>query len=43
MEFFRIIGVLQIMFWVVMMLMVIYLIFKRIEDKKRENFEDRDN
>ncbi len=43
MEFFWIIGVLQVLFWVIIILALIYFVFKRIEDKKRENFEDRDN
>ena len=43
MEFFWILNVLQLIFWVVLILIVIYLVFKRIEDKKNETFDNRDN
>jgi len=33
----------NILIWATGILLVIYLIFKRIEDKKKETFEDRDN
>ncbi len=29
--------------WIIILILLIYLIFKRIEDKKKEKFEDRDN
>jgi len=43
MELFSFISVLQVIIWGVIILIIIYLIFKRIEDKKKETFEDRDN
>ncbi len=43
MELFWLISVLQVIFWVAIILIIIYLVFKRIEDKKKETFEDRDN
>jgi len=43
MEFFWIIGVLQVLFWIVIICIIIYLVFKRIEAKKKETFEKRDN
>jgi len=33
---------LQILFWVFLIVSLIYLIGKRIEDKENETFEDRD-
>jgi len=30
-------------FWIAGFFILIYLIFKRVEDKKREEFEDREN
>lgn len=43
MEFFHIISVVQLVVWVLVICAIIYLVFKRIEDKKNETFEDRDN
>lgn len=43
MEFFWMLGVLQVIFWVVIIFIIIYLVFKRIEDKKKESFDKRDN
>lgn len=34
---------LEFLFWVFIVLALIYLIGKRIEDKENETFEDRDN
>ena len=34
---------LYILFWVAIAIILIYLIVRRIEIKKIENFEDRDN
>ncbi|AEL28460.1 hypothetical protein Cycma_4775 [Cyclobacterium marinum DSM 745] len=33
----------QSFFWVVFLIIFIYLIFRRINIKEREDFEDRDN
>lgn len=33
---------LQFLFWVFLLCALMYLIAKRIEDKKKETFEDRD-
>jgi hypothetical protein len=35
--------VLYILGWIIVGTLLIYLIVKRIEDRKKENFEDRDN
>ena len=43
MEFFRVINVVQLLCWIVFICLLIYLVFKRLEDKKDETFEDRDN
>ncbi|MFT5167786.1 MAG: preprotein translocase subunit YajC [Saprospiraceae bacterium] len=43
MEFFWVLSVLQLIFWVVIIFIIIYLVFKRIEDKKKETFDNRDN
>jgi hypothetical protein len=34
---------LEFLFWVFIVLALIYLIGKRMEDKEQETFEDRDN
>ncbi len=36
-------SILHWLFWGFIVVALIYLIFKRIEDKKKENFEKRDN
>lgn len=33
----------HVLFWGILGILLIYLVFKRIQDKKSENFEDRDN
>ena len=33
----------QILIWAAVLIILIYLVIRRIEIKKRENFEDRDN
>lgn len=43
MEPLSFIELLNAVFWVVGFFVLIYLIFKRVEDKKREDFEDREN
>ncbi len=43
MEFFSILSVVQLVIWVVIIFIIIYLVFKRVEDKKKETFEKRDN
>ena len=40
---FTIIGVLYALFWLVLLILLIYFIIKRIEAKKTEDFEKRDN
>ncbi len=42
MEFFLALGVLQVVFWVIVFLIIIYLVFRRFEEKKKENFDKRD-
>lgn len=37
------IGLLQILIWLFFLGAIIYLIIRRIEKKKEETFEDRDN
>lgn len=39
---FSIVLSLRTLFWVFMLVVLIYLIAKRIEDKRNETFEDRD-
>jgi len=43
MELFHIINMLQLLAWVVIICLIIYFVFKRIEAEKNESFEDRDN
>ena len=43
MEPFSLIAMLNGLFWIAGFFILIYLIFKRIEDKKKEDFDDRDN
>ena len=43
MEPLSLIELLNAVFWIAGFFLLIYFIFKRIEDKKREDFEDRDN
>ncbi|MDH5413755.1 MAG: hypothetical protein OEW87_06430 [Flavobacteriaceae bacterium] len=33
----------QVLVWAVIVIILIYLVIRRIEIKKREDFEDRDN
>ncbi|MGB5362636.1 MAG: hypothetical protein WBN17_04960 [Aureibaculum sp.] len=33
----------QVLIWVAIVIILIYLVVRRIEIKKREDFEDRDN
>jgi len=40
---FTIIGVLYVLFWLVLLILLLYFIIKRIEAKKTEDFEKRDN
>lgn len=42
MEFFLALSVLQVVFWVIVFLIIIYLVFRRFEEKKKENFDKRD-
>ncbi len=42
MEFFLALSVLQVVFWVIIFLIIIYLVFRRFEEKKKENFDKRD-
>ena len=42
MELFSFVNALSNLFIIVCFFLLIYFIFKRIEDKKREDFEDRD-
>ncbi len=41
--FYNILTELYIGGWIIILILLIYFIFKRIEDKKKEKFEDRDN
>lgn len=43
MEAATVILLLQGVFWTTCVILIIYLIFRRIRIKKSENFEDRDN
>lgn len=43
MEPLSLIGLLNGVFWIAGFFILIYLIFKRVEDKKKEDFENRDN
>jgi hypothetical protein len=43
METFSLLEMLNGVFWIVGFFLFIYLIFKRVEDKKKEDFENRDN
>jgi hypothetical protein len=43
MEPFSLMELLNGVFWIVGFFVLIYLVFKRVEDKKREDFENRDN
>ncbi len=43
MEPFSLIELLNGLFWIAGFFVFIYLIFKRLEDKKREDFENRNN
>lgn len=36
-------NMLLFLFWGLLIGAIVYLIIKRIEDKKKEDFEDRDN
>ena len=36
-------NTIALLFWVVFAVIIIYLIFQRIKEKKKEDFEDRDN
>ena len=40
---FAAISVLYVLFWVSLLVILIYLAIKRIETKKHEDFEKRDN
>lgn len=33
----------HVLFWGILAILLVYLIVKRIKDKKNEDFEDRDN
>ena len=33
----------QLAFWVACLVIILYLIAKRLDEKRNENFEDRDN
>ena len=43
MEPFSLIELLSGVFWITGFFILIYLIYKRVEDKKKEDFEDRNN
>ena len=43
MEPFSFIGLLNGVVWIAGFFVLIYLIYKRIEEKKKEDFEDRNN
>ncbi len=43
MEPLSFLEVLNVVFWIAGFFVVLYLIFKRIEDKKKEDFDDRNN
>jgi len=43
MEPFSLVELLNGLFWIAGFFVFIYLIFKRFEDKKREDFKNRDN
>jgi hypothetical protein len=43
MEPLSLIELLNGVFWIAGFFILIYLIFRRVEDKKREDFENRDN
>ncbi len=36
-------NTISLLFWVVFAVIIIYLIFQRMKEKKKEDFEDRDN
>jgi hypothetical protein len=36
-------NIISILIWGILGLIAIYLIFQRIKEKKKEDFEDRDN
>ena len=40
--FFKVFGI-HILFSVIFVVLLIYFIIKRVKDKKKENFENRDN
>lgn len=36
-------NTIALLFWGIFAVIIIYLIFQRIKEKKKEDFEDRDN
>lgn len=41
--FFTVMGMLPVVVFLSVVGIIIYLIIQRVDEKKRENFEDRDN
>jgi hypothetical protein len=39
----KLMFIVQGLFWIFLLVVLIYLIFRRVDIKKREDFEDRDN